>query len=105
MDYADDVIRSVYGGDRTAWQRAKPVALLERRKGEFAGVWAVVSTGQFDTGFGPGSKTLAATMKGAGMDTTILTIPGVAHVGDNLPHAQRAIYPLLFARLGLAPPS
>lgn len=101
--YSADVIQNVYGGDQAAWQAAKPTTLLAARKGKLGDVWAVVSTGAQDTAFGPESRKLEAAMAAAGMDVRLLVIPGVGHVGANLPSAQAEIYPLLFPRLGLAP--
>ena len=105
-NYAQSVIASVYGGDRAAWQAAKPVTILEAHRGDAAyrDVTAVITTGALDTEFGPGSRTLAATARSAGMNVSLLTIPGVAHVGDNLHDGLTAGFAELAARLGLTTP-
>ncbi len=103
VDYSARVIRNVYEGNRAAWEAAKPVNLLATRHGTLGGLWAVVTTGSLDTVFGPGTRRLAEAMKAAGIDTNVLTIPGVGHVGDNFPAGVEAGMTALYPRLGLAP--
>ncbi|MBN9152968.1 MAG: prolyl oligopeptidase family serine peptidase [Microbacterium sp.] len=105
-DYAPSIIAAVYGGDRAAWQAAKPVSILDAHRGQAAyrGVEAVITTGALDEQFGPGTRALAAAARGAGVDVRLLTIPGVAHVGDNLFDGLTAGFAQLAPSLGLAAP-
>lgn len=104
-DYAASIIAAVYGGDRAAWQDAKPATILERHEGDpaYSRVRAVITTGALDRQFGPATRTLARTAEEAGMDVSLLTIPGVAHVGDNVVDGLSAGFARLAPVLGLAP--
>jgi enterochelin esterase-like enzyme len=106
VDYAPSVIATVYGGDRAAWEAAKPIAILAAHKGDpaYAGVDAVITTGALDTEFGPGTRALAQAARAAGMGVTLLTIPGVAHVGANVVDGLTAGFDRLAPTLGLAAP-
>jgi enterochelin esterase-like enzyme len=102
MHYSQTVISSVYGGDRSAWETAKPEAILKAHTGAYSAVTAVITTGALDTAFGPASRSLAATASAAGMHVTLLTLPGVAHVGKNLTDGLTAGFAKLAPHLGLA---
>ena len=101
MHYSQNVISSVYGGDRTAWNAAKPESILAAHAGSYSGVTAVITTGALDTAFGPATRSLAASADAAGMHVTLLTIPGVAHVGKNLDDGLTAGFAKLAPHLGL----
>ncbi|GAB3797953.1 alpha/beta hydrolase-fold protein [Humibacter antri] len=102
MHYSQTVIQSVYAGDRATWEAEKPEAILGAHSGSYSGVDAVITTGALDTAFGPATRSLAASAKAAGMQVTLLTIPGVAHVGKNLADGLTAGFARLAPVLGLA---
>lgn len=102
-EYSDKVIQGVYNGDRAAWEAAKPSTILAGAKGRLDDSWAVLTTGQLDTRFGTATKRLAADLKNAGVRVDLITIPGVAHVGENFPKGLGAAFERLYPRLGLAP--
>jgi enterochelin esterase-like enzyme len=102
MHYSQTVISTVYAGDRAAWEAAKPETILAEHVGSYSGVTAVITTGALDTAFGPASRSLAAAAEAAGMHVTVLTLPGVAHVGKNLSSGLTAGFAKLAPALGLA---
>lgn len=104
MHYSQSVIQAVYGGDRAAWQADKPESILAAHAGSYSGVTAVVTTGALDTAFGPATTSLADAARAAGMNVTLLTIPGVAHVGPNVTAGLTAGFARLAPGLGLSAP-
>lgn len=104
-NYSRSVISTVYGGDQAAWRRDMPIAIMDAGSGTYGGVNAIVTTGALDTVFGPESRRLASIAQADGMHVTLLTIPGVAHVGQNLHDALMAGMGKLFVDLGLASPA
>ncbi|GAB3607944.1 alpha/beta hydrolase-fold protein [Humibacter ginsengiterrae] len=104
MHYSQTVIQSVYAGDRSAWAADKPEAILAAHTGSYSGVDAVITTGALDTAFGPATRSLATSAAAAGMHVTLLTLPGVAHVGKNLADGLTAGFARLAPALGLAAP-
>jgi hypothetical protein len=94
----------VYAGDRSAWAADKPEAILAAHTGSYSGVDAVITTGALDTAFGPATRSLATSAAAAGMHVTLLTLPGVAHVGKNLADGLTAGFARLAPALGLAAP-
>ncbi|MHA7986585.1 alpha/beta hydrolase [Rathayibacter sp. CAU 1779] len=101
MHYTQSVIDSVYNGSTSAWTADKPETILAAHAGTYGSVDAVFTTGALDTAFGPATRSLAAAAKSAGMHVTLLTLPGVAHVGKNLTTGLTAGFAKLAPTLGL----
>ncbi|NNC10625.1 esterase [Planctomonas sp. JC2975] len=101
MHYTQTVIDSVYDGSTSAWSADKPETILAAHAGTYGGVDAVFTTGALDTAFGPATRSLAAAAQSAGMHVTLLTLPGVAHVGKNLTAGLTAGFAKLAPELGL----
>ena len=102
MHYSQTVIQTVYGGDRSSWEADKPETILADHSGSYSGVNAVITTGALDTAFGPATRSLAGAARAAGMHVSLLTIPGVAHVGKNLSAGLTDGFAQLAQVLGLA---
>ncbi|GAB3388017.1 alpha/beta hydrolase-fold protein [Humibacter soli] len=84
--YSQTVLSNVYNGNVTAWNADKPPVILADHTGSpfYHGIHAVFTTGALDLAFGPQTRQLAADARAAGMGVSVLTLPGVAHVGANL---------------------
>lgn len=106
MHYSSTVIASVYAGDRAKWEADKPEAILaaHRGSGSYTGVHAVITTGALDTVFGPATRSLAAAASSAGMHVSLITLPGVAHVGPNVVDGLATGFAKLAPVLGLDVP-
>ncbi len=106
LHYSSSVIKVVYRGNRAAWEADKPINIFTAHSGSaaYADTDATVTTGALDTVFGPGTRALTRAAQNAGMHTTLLTIPGAGHVGNNLTLGLTAGFASLAPTLGLAPP-
>lgn len=104
VEYADRTLQAAYGGDQAAFDAAKPAAILAANTGRFAGVTAAFTTGEEDGEFGPGTRRLADAAQAAGMDMTLIVIPGAGHTGSALGDGLAAALAQVAPALGLAPP-
>lgn len=102
--YSQKVLETVYGGNSAAWNADKPQAILAAHHGSslYKSVHAVFTTGALDAAFGPQTRQLAADAREAGMNVSIYTIPGVAHVGPNLTKGLTRAFDALAPVLGLS---
>lgn len=103
VEIPDEVLRTVFGGDKAAFEANKPASLLQRNASRFAGHVAVFTVGGNDPGFIPGAERNAALAKAAGFTTTFYTVPGAGHVADALNGGLPAAFGVLYPVLGLSP--
>ncbi|MEI3847864.1 MULTISPECIES: alpha/beta hydrolase [Microbacterium] len=100
----DQVLSQVFGGDKAAYEAAKPAAVMERNKGRFAGHAAIFTVGDQDTAYVPHVTKAEATAKAAGFDTALFIVAGGDHVQKGLQLGMPLAYGALFPHIGLAPP-
>ncbi|MGX1932963.1 alpha/beta hydrolase [Microbacterium resistens] len=100
----DQVLAQVFGGDKAAYEAAKPAAVMARNAGRFAGHAAIFTVGTEDPDYIPHVREAAATAKAAGFDTTLFEVPGADHVQKGLRLGMPLAYGALFPHIGLAPP-
>jgi enterochelin esterase-like enzyme len=99
------VTREVYGGSTAAFDAAKPISIMQAApQGTYAGTTGFFSAGQLDPQFQGEVSQVANAARGVGMDVTYTVLPGVGHVGQNVPDALTAAFALYFPKLGLSAP-
>lgn len=102
-EFPEDVLQQVFGGDRAAYEAAKPAAKAAKNSGRFAGHLAVFTAGDQDAFFTEQVQLSAQLTEEAGFDTRLFSIPGADHVGA-LPGGLMKAFGALLPHLGLAPP-
>lgn len=83
-EHPDAAIKTVYGGDRAAYEAALPAAQLAAHPGAYAGHTAVYTRGGADRRFGPGAERNAKLAREAGFAADVVVVPGAGHVGTAL---------------------
>lgn len=101
----DATIATVFGGDRAAFEAAKPIAQLAQHPGAYDGHVAVFTWGQNDTTYGPGEREAAAAAAQAGFLVYSTAFPGLGHTGPVLSQGLASGIQALGPVLGLSPPS
>lgn len=101
-EFPDEVLQQVFGGDRSAYEAAKPAARAAQNAGRFDGHVALFAAGDEDPFFTAQVRSSAQLTEQAGFETQVFTIPGEDHVGS-LPEGLRVTFGALFSHLGLAP--
>jgi enterochelin esterase-like enzyme len=104
-EHVDRTIADAFGGDKAAFDAAKPAALLAARPGAYDGHLAVFTHGDQDGTFGPGQVSNAALAQQAGFTVFSETIAGEGHVGPALSKGLTAAIDALGPGLGLAAPA
>jgi enterochelin esterase-like enzyme len=99
------VVAQVYGGDQAAFDAARPISILQRGAGGYAGVTAVFTAGGDDPTFSAAAQKVSAAAQAAGMATTLSIIPGAGHDGAALDGGLTDGFTVLYPVLGLAPPA
>jgi len=102
VETQDATIRDVFGGNKAAFDAAKPTSILAAHKGTYSGSDAIFTVGQNDPGFIPGADRNAKAAKAAGMTTTYYVVPGAGHVVDALNGGLTKGFEVLYPRLGLS---
>ena len=92
-------LKRVFNNNQNAWEAVKPIALMHDNT--FPNTLAVFTTGALDTRYGPGLHKVADAAEKAGMDVTMIDLPGVDHTNDALIQGlKQGLVPVL-ERLGL----
>ena len=104
-EHIDPTVRDVFGGDREAFEAAKPSAVLAANPGAYDGHVAIFTLGGADETFGPGQLSNAKLADAAGFTVYTNTIPGAGHTGDALSGGLTFAIATLATHLGLAAPS
>jgi enterochelin esterase-like enzyme len=101
----DATTAAVFGGDRAAFDAAKPAAVMAATSaadpGVYAGHTAVFTSGADDDVFGPGAQANAAAARAAGFTVRTVSIPGAGHVGAALDDGLTQGFAQLAPALGL----
>ena len=97
-------IREVFGGDRAAFEAAKPAAWLARNRGMFSGNVAVFTAGAADAQFTAFAKQNSRLAADAGFDVTFFAVPDADHNASAVSGGLRKAFDVLYPHLGLAPP-
>ncbi|WP_375384779.1 esterase [uncultured Microbacterium sp.] len=101
----DGTIAKVFGGDKAAFEAAKPAAIMAAAPaGTYDGHTAVFTTGADDAQFGAGIVANADAARAAGFTVFLETVPGAGHVGPALDGGLALAIPPLGQALGLAAP-
>jgi enterochelin esterase-like enzyme len=99
------VTDTIYGGSAAAFDAAKPINIMQAApKGTYDGITAFFSAGQLDPQFQGEATQVSNAARGVGMNVTYTVIPGVGHVGNNVPDALTAAFALFYPVLGLSAP-
>lgn len=103
VETQNQTLQDVYGGDRAAYDAAKPAAWIEKNKGKFAGHVAIFTAGEKDSLFLPDSTDNAALARQAGFTTTLYIVPGADHSAVALQAGLAKAFEVLYPVVGLAP--
>ena len=99
------VTDTIYGGSAAAFNAVKPINIMQAApKGTYDGITAFFSAGQLDPQFQGEATQVSNAAKAVGMNVTYTVIPGVGHVGDNVPDALTDAFALFYPVLGLSAP-
>jgi pimeloyl-ACP methyl ester carboxylesterase len=104
VEWRADAIKTLYGGDESAFEANMPAAGIAAHPGAFAGHLAVFTVGEQDTGFIPGVQRNAKLAEDAGFSTTYHVVPGAEHVTGALDGGIPFAMELLYKRVGLSAP-
>jgi poly(3-hydroxybutyrate) depolymerase len=99
---ADNTVKTVFGGNRAAFNAEKPASILKAHK--YSDELAIFTSGALDRTYGPQAATAEADAKAAGMTTRRFVGEGIGHRGDAVAYGLKNALPLLYQRFGLAPP-
>ncbi|WP_211882306.1 alpha/beta hydrolase [Pseudarthrobacter albicanus] len=99
---ADNTVKTVFGGNRAAFNAEKPASILKAHK--YSDELAMFTSGTLDRTYGPQAATAEADAKAAGMTTRRFVGAGIGHRGDAVDYGLKSGLPLLYQRFGLAPP-
>ena len=102
-EHPDEVLQEAFGGDRVAYEAAKPAAKAVENAGRFGGHVAEFAAGTQDAPFTEQVRLSARIAHDAGFSTQVFAIPGEDHSGA-LPEGLRKTFGALFPHLGLAAP-
>jgi enterochelin esterase-like enzyme len=105
VETQDATIKTAFGGNKTAFEAAKPTNLLLAHPGAYSKVTAVFTVGENDPGFRPGAERDANAAKAAGMRTTYYVVPHAGHVVDALVPGIAKGFEVLYPVLGLSAPN
>lgn len=100
----DATIADVFGGDRVAFEAAKPAAVMAAHPGAYDGHTAVFTAGSDDDVFGPGQQANADAARAAGFTVIFETVQGAGHVGPALDDGLALAIDALGPALGLSAP-
>ncbi|MCJ1708911.1 esterase family protein [Microbacterium sp. VKM Ac-2923] len=105
-EHVAQTVADVFGGNATAFQAAKPSALMAAAPaGTYAGHLAIFTWGSEDTTYGPGQKANAAAAEAAGFTVLTYVVEGAGHTGEALDASLAYAIPQLAPVLGLAAPA
>lgn len=105
-EHVSETVADVYGYNATAFEAAKPSALMAAAApGTFDGRTAVFTWGSDDTTFGPGQAANAQAAQAAGFTTLSYVVQGAGHTGQALDAGLAWGIPALAPALGLAAPA
>jgi poly(3-hydroxybutyrate) depolymerase len=90
-----------FGGDATAYDRAKPVNLLAAHA-PYADMTAIFGVGQADARYTAWEREVAHAAEAAGMATTFIVAPGTGHDWHTASYALAAGMRMLCAKFGLS---
>jgi enterochelin esterase-like enzyme len=90
-----------FGGDATAYERAKPVNILAAHA-PYAGMTAIFGVGQTDARYTAWEREVAHAAEAAGMATTFIVAPGTGHDWHTASYALAAGMRMLCAKFGLS---
>jgi S-formylglutathione hydrolase FrmB len=102
-DPSGDTVTQLFGGSQPQFQAHEPSALLTGRHFPGMGGWFQVGTADAEPL--AAAQQLAPLARAAGVQTCLVTMPGLGHTFDVWSAAFRASLPFLAAHLGLVPPS
>ena len=101
-DDTADTVTQLFGGSQQQFQAHEPAALLAAQKFPGTGGWFQVGTG--DAQPLAAAQQLAPLARAAGVQTCLVTMPGLGHTFDVWTAAFRDSLPFLAAHIGLVPP-
>ena len=93
------VLSRMFKGNRAAWDAIKPAHFLAQTS--YPDSVGVFTRGELDTKYGAGVERLATLTQAAGIQTTVIMIPGVDHSNEALIEGIKMGMAALYPRLGL----
>lgn len=98
-------VKEVYGGDKAAFEAAKPAAIMAAApRGSYARHTAIFTWGADDKTYGPGQLADSKAAQAAGFTTLTYMVPGAGHTGQALDAGLAYAIPAIAPTLGLAAP-
>lgn len=98
----DSVIQQIYGGDKAAFEAAKPLSIMAAH-GPYTGFTAAFSAGAEDPTYMQAAQTVSDAAKAAGMTVTYETVPGAGHVQGAVQGGMEIGVGVMYPVLGLSP--
>ncbi len=99
------VIDSLFGGDKAAFEKTKPISILQSGAYQYPDTWAVFTAGDQDPGYVSQAADMNAAALAAGWTSQDFTLPDTGHGADALTNGLTKGFEILYPHLGLAPPS
>lgn len=97
-------VNQIYGGDQSAYDAAKPEALLARMAGRYADHHAVFTAGTLDPPGTENSQHSLALAEAAGFTAAFVSVPNAPHYGENMYPLMAAALEVLYPVWGLSAP-
>jgi poly(3-hydroxybutyrate) depolymerase len=104
VETQEATIKSAFGGNKAAFEAAKPTSILKANPGAYTKTTAVFTAGESDPGFRPGAERDANAARAAGMNTTYYVVPHAGHLADALAPGIDKGFEVLYPVLGLSAP-
>ena len=97
------VTSTIYGGDTTAFEAAKPIAIMQAAPaGTYDGMTAVFTAGAQDPTYIQAAEDVSGEAQAVGMTVTSYEVPGAGHVGDALTGGLQEGFTVMYPVLGLS---
>ena len=103
IEWIDGAVKTVFNGDKAAFEANKATGGIAENAGKFAGHLAIFTVGEKDAAFLPGVEMNKKQAEDAGFTTTFYQVPGADHLASALEGGIPFAMKLLYKRFGLAP--
>lgn len=100
----DNVVATIFGGDKAAFEASKPINIFQSKPGEFDGAHGVFTAGEEDPGYIQFVQNVQAAAKAAGMSTTFYAVPGADHQLSAVQGGLEEGFQVFYRILGLSAP-
>lgn len=104
IEWIDGAVKTIFNGDKAAFEANKATAGIAENPGKFAGHLAIFTVGEKDAAFLPGVEMNKRQAEEAGFTTTFHVVPGADHLASALNGGIPFAMELLYKHLGLSAP-